>query len=256
AALIDNFIWPFPDEESLWDLNRAVEACLNIMEVFGIPFVSGKDSLSSTYRRGDFVLKIPPVLCVSVFGKIPDVTKTVTSDFKQIGSHIVLVGKPDTDRLGGSVYFETSGQVGSQVPQVDLQGLPILFDWLHSQITQGNVLACHDISEGGMAATLAEMCFGGNRGAQVNIPPGYEGRLDHWFFNETAGCFLLEVPSDRVNQASCSAPRSGVQSPFAVIGMVTDTDSITFTRHDNPLFSLTLDALKESWKRPMKEVFH
>lgn len=256
AALIDNFIWPFPDEESLWDLDQAVDACCAIMEAFGIPFVSGKDSLSSTYRRGDFVLKIPPVLCVSAFGKISDVAKTVTADFKQAGSHIVLVGKPDTDHMGGSAYFDAAGHTGDQVPQIDLLGLPKLFDWLHSQMTEGNVLACHDISEGGMAATLAEMCFGGNRGAQVSIPPAYSGRLDHWFFNETAGCFLLEVPRDRLDRVSYSALQAGVTSPTAVIGMVTDTDTITLTRNNNPLFSLTLDALKESWKRTMKEVFH
>lgn len=142
------------------------------------------------------------------------------------------------------------------MPQVDLQGLPKLFDWMHNQITQGNVLACHDISEGGMAATLAEMCFGGNRGAQVSIPLGYEGRIDHWFFNETAGCFLLEIPRDQLNQVSHSALQAGVQSQCAVIGMVTDTDSITLTRNNNPLFTLKLDILKESWKLLMKEVFH
>lgn len=256
AALIDNFIWPFPDEESLWDLDRAVDACCAIMDAFGIPFVSGKDSLSSTYRRGEFVLKIPPVLCVSVFGKILDVTRTITSDFKQAGSHIVLVGKPDTDHLGGSVYFETNGQIGDQVPQVDLYGLPKLFDWLHSQISAGDVLACHDISEGGMAATLAEMCFGGNRGAYVSIPLGYTGRLDHWFFHETAGCFLLEVSRDQLDQVAYSAQQAGVQSPFAVIGMVTDTDVVTLTRNNNQLFSLTLDVLKGSWKQTMKEVFN
>lgn len=256
SALIDNFIWPFPDEESLWDLDQAVEACLTIMDVFQIPFVSGKDSLSSTYRRGNFVLKIPPVLCVLVFGRIPDVTKTVTSDFKEPGSHIVLVGSPDAENLGGSVYYDINGQLDGQVPQVDLQGLPALFDWLHSQISAGNVLACHDISEGGMAATLAEMCCGGDRGAQVSIPLGYTGRLDHWLFNETAGCFLLEVPRDRVDQVAYSALQAGVQSPFAVIGMVTDTDVVTLTRHNNPLLSLRLDALKESWQQPMKEVFH
>jgi phosphoribosylformylglycinamidine synthase subunit PurSL len=255
AALIDNFIWPFPDEESLWDLDQAVEACLTVMNVFRIPFVSGKDSLSSTYRRDALVLKIPPVLCISAFGKIPDVTKTVTADFKKAGSYIVRVGRPDAERLGGSVYYDIHGVRGEQVPQVDLNGLPSLFDWLHGQIAGENVLACHDISEGGMAATLAEMCFGGNRGAQVSIPWGYGGRLDHWFFNETAGCFLLEVPRGRLDTVAHSALQTGL-SRFVLIGMVMDTDVITLTHHNSPLFSLTLDVLKESWKRPMKEIFH
>lgn len=256
AALIDNFIWPFPDEESLWDLDQAVEACCTIMDIFGIPFVSGKDSLSSTYRRGDFVLKIPPVLCVSAFGRIPDVSKTVTADFKQRGSNILLVGKLDTDSLGGSAYLDAVGHTGGNVPRADLLELPRLFDWLHGQIVEGNVLACHDISEGGMAATLAEMCFGGNRGADVTIPSEYIGRLDNWFFCESAGCFLIEVPRERTNLVLLSALRAGTTSLVAQIGTVTDTDIITLTHRNTLLFSLTLDALKESWKQPMEEVFH
>lgn len=165
AALIDNFIWPFPDEESLWDLDRAVDACCAFMDAFKLPFVSGKDSLSSTYRRGDFVLKIPPVLCVSSFGKISDVTKTVTADFKRAGSHIVFVGDPDVTTMGGSVYYDIMGQRGGRVPRVQLEYLPQLFDWLHAHIANGDILACQDISEGGVAAALAEMCFGGSRGA-------------------------------------------------------------------------------------------
>ena len=49
AALIDNFVWPFPDEESLGDLDRSVDALCDMMEVLNF-LVSGKDSLSSTYR--------------------------------------------------------------------------------------------------------------------------------------------------------------------------------------------------------------
>ena len=66
-----------------------------------MPFVSGKDSLSSTYRYPNGkLLKIPPVLLISVFGKIPDVRKTVSSDFKKSNSVIVLLGNPDTNGLG------------------------------------------------------------------------------------------------------------------------------------------------------------
>lgn len=254
AALIDNFIWPFPDEESLWDLDRAVDACCAVMEAFKLPFVSGKDSLSSTYRRGDFVLKIPPVLCVSVFGKISDVTKTVTADFKHAGSHIVLVGKPDVTAMGGSVYYDIHGQSGGRVPQVDLQGLPKLFDWLHVHLGNGDILACHDISEGGLAAALAEMCFGGSRGAMIDIPDGWEDRLDEILFNETAGCFLLEVDNDQLPYLQNASLTD--QIPCAVIGQVVLRQTIAVYRNDEPLFTLPLDQLKSAWQQPMKEVFH
>src|SRR2546421_726472 len=66
ASLINNYIWPVPDPESLWSLNQSVEAVVDFMHALKIPVISGKDSLSSTYRYPDGkVLKIPPVLCMS-----------------------------------------------------------------------------------------------------------------------------------------------------------------------------------------------
>lgn len=256
AALIDNFIWPFPDAESLWDLDQAVDACCAVMEAFGIPFVSGKDSLSSTYRRGEFVLKIPPVLCVSVFGRIPNVEQTVTADFKRPGSHILLVGKPDTDRLGGSAYYDVHGCLGAEVPHVDLGRLPSLFDWVHRHIVRGDIVACHDISEGGMAAALAEMCFGGACGASIRVPEGYDGQLDSWFFHETAGCFLLEVPAGRVDALLSSVASERMDSPVTVLGTVMEAESITLMLGTDPLFSIPTALLKNVWEQPMKEVFH
>ena len=81
-------------------------------KTLGVPFVSGKDSLSSTYRYPDGkVLKIPPVLLISVFGKIADIKKTQSSEFKKIGSTIVLVGNLDFKNLGGSAYFDVVNQL-------------------------------------------------------------------------------------------------------------------------------------------------
>ncbi len=256
AGLIDNFIWPFPDEESLWDLDQSVEACLQLMHVFGIPFVSGKDSLSSTYRKGSFALKIPPVLCISVFGPISNVEQTVTSDFKRGDSSIVMVGQPDTRNLGGSVYYDTKGVLGQNVPQLNMQGLPALFDWLHRSIVSGAILSCHDISEGGMITAVAEMCFGGKMGAEIQIPSEYEGRRDHWLFHETAGCFLLEVSKDRLAELQNSVG----QIPFTVVGKVSTklspSPDLTVSHNNHSLFSVPVDELRESWQRPMREVFH
>ncbi len=165
ACLIDNFIWPVPDAESLGGLDRAVDACVDVMQALAIPFVSGKDSLSSTYRYPDGrVLKIPPVLCISAFGRIPDVARTVTADLKRAGSTLALVGRRDPGGMGGSVYLETRGRRGERPPRVDLRTLAATLDAVHAAIAGGQVLACHDVSEGGLLAALAEMAFGERRG--------------------------------------------------------------------------------------------
>lgn len=248
-VLIDNFIWPFPDEDALGALDMSVDACVDFVRATGMPFISGKDSLSSTYRGKDgTVIKIPPVLCVSVFGRIPDVSQTVSADFKGAGNQIVLVGYRTTSEMAGSVYYDLQGAIGQNLPKLDPDKLMKVFEAVHSAIDSGKLLACHDISEGGLGAGLAEMCFGGATGVLITIPAGEIA--EQFLFNETAGCFLAELPSD----ANPAEVFRGV--PYSVIGKTTKEGLLTAEQDGKELFALNLDELKKAWQRPMKEVFH
>jgi len=247
-CLIDNFIWPFPDEESLGALDMAVDACTDFVLATGMPFISGKDSLSSTYRsqQGE-VIKIPPVLCVSAFGRVPDVTKTMSAGFKQSGSRIILVGYRDTAQMAGSAYYELLGATGNNLPRVRPEELLKVWQEVHKAIENGDIKACHDISEGGLAACLAEMCFGGGMGAEIDIP--LDERADYFLFNETAGCFLVEIPADT------DPNRLFTGVPFTNLGVTASRPFITAKQGDKELFDLCLDDLKAAWQKPMREVF-
>ncbi|MQL51030.1 phosphoribosylformylglycinamidine synthase subunit PurL [Desulfofundulus thermobenzoicus] len=247
-VLIDNFIWPFPDEESLGALDRAVDACVDFVRATGMPFISGKDSLSSTYRgTGGLVIKIPPVLCVSVFGRLPDVARTVSADFKGPDHTLVLVGKRHLPEMAGSVYYDLAGYLGKNMPRIDLQTVPVVWKILHRAIQEDKILSCHDISHGGLAAALAEMCFGGQVGAHIAIPA--DVRPDYFLFNETAGCFLVEM-APGVDPAMAFA---GI--PHLVLGKTALSTEIAVERGGQPLFRISLALLKQAWQRPMNEVF-
>ena len=250
AALIDNFIWPFPDEESLADLDKSVDACTDMAKLLEMPFISGKDSLSSTYRYPDGkVLKIPPVLLISVFGKIPDVTKTVTSDIKNTGSPVVLVGKPDIENLGGTTYFELTKSTDSQVPKPDLKNLVAVLKSITDGIKSGKILSAHDISEGGLATALSEMCFGGGCGASLDLK-GLAGRPDLLLFSETPGTFLVEVRNPNVAKTLFS------KVPHLIIGETTSDHKISIKVGSKTILSIETGKLKKAWQKPMKEIFH
>ncbi|MBI2034483.1 MAG: phosphoribosylformylglycinamidine synthase, partial [Candidatus Levybacteria bacterium] len=248
AALINNYIWPYPDEQSLGSLDKSVDAVCDFMDAVKRPVVSGKDSLSSTYRDKDGeVIKIPPVLCMSVFGKITDVRKTVTSDFKKHDSTLVLVGKMD-ENMGGSIYFDINGTIGNEVPKVDLEILPKVLESVHDAVTSGDVLACHDVSEGGVITTVSEMCFGGDCGVDLRLD-FVDQRPDMFLFNETAGCFVMEVENEeRANELFRDIPHQ-------ILGKTKKEKEIT-VKSNNTQFSASVDELKQAWKEPMRKIFH
>lgn len=249
AALINNYIWPYPDEESLGSLDKSVDAVCDFMDAVKRPVVSGKDSLSSTYRGKDGeVIKIPPVLCMSVFGKIPDVKQTVTSDLKKHDSTLVLVGKMD-ENMGGSTYYDINGTIGNEVPKVDLEVLPKVLESVHSAITSGNVMACHDVSEGGVITTVSEMCFGGDCGVDLNLDLE-DQRPDMFLFNETAGCFVIEVENEE------TANELFKDVPHQTLGKTKKEKEITVKSDNTHIFSASVDELKQGWQEPMKKVFH
>jgi phosphoribosylformylglycinamidine synthase len=248
AALVDNFIWPFPDEESLADLDKSTDAACEVANLLNMPFVSGKDSLSSTYRFPDGkILKIPPVLLISVFGKIPDATKTTSSDFKKIGSTLVLVGKPDFKNLGGSTYFDSTSSKSQKIAKPDLLSVNKVFSIITSGIRLSLIKSCHDISEGGMAAALAEMCFGAGFGAQISIK-SFKTRDDYILFSETPGTFLVEVESTKV------ANKLFAKTPHTILGRTIKSNEIIVS--GSKTTKVNLEKLKKSWQKPMKEVFN
>ncbi len=250
AAFIDNFVWPYPDAESLGDLDRAVDGLCFMMDVLQIPCVSGKDSLSSTYRGMDGrILKIPPVLNITVFGRIPDVEKTVSADIKRAGrSLLYLVGEMDRDALGGSVYFQTRGVDNSEIPHVNTNLLPSVLRSVHQAIKSGEVLSCHDLGKGGLAVTLAEMCFGGNCGAEIDLQSLGNTRADFTLFNETAGCFVVEIESEE------TAERLFRNVPHTLLGRTKEEKIISIQNGKNTILKVETNELKDAWKKPLEEV--
>jgi phosphoribosylformylglycinamidine synthase len=250
ASLIDNFIWPTPDSESLGQLDRAVDACVDCMHALGIPFISGKDSLSSTYRYPDGrELKIPPVLCVSAFGRIADVDRVVTPDFDRVGSTLVLVGRPDYGGMAGSMYLEAAAMRGEREPRVDLAGLARVLDAVRDAIWNRLATACHDISHGGLLVAVAEMGFGAGFGAELDLTPLGE-RPELALFNETAGTFVVEVES----AAAAAAAFGGV--PHWVIGRTVEAPALRAVHDGRALFEVPLADLAAAWRAPLEAVFH
>jgi phosphoribosylformylglycinamidine synthase len=107
-AILDNFCWGGVSEpEELGALVRAAQACHDAAMAYGIPFISGKDSLNNVFelrpedaRRMDWPerMSIPDTLLISALSVVEDVTRCRTSDLKRPGNVLLLV-RPTGCRL-------------------------------------------------------------------------------------------------------------------------------------------------------------
>jgi phosphoribosylformylglycinamidine synthase len=254
-AILDNFCWGHTDRPAtLGSLVRAAFACRDLSIKFQTPFISGKDSLHNefSYTGEDGsreTISIPSTLLISAMGQVDDVATCVTMDLKSPGNLLYQIGLTK-DELGGSHWSLVSETAGGNVPQVDIDMAIATYEKTHAAIESSLIRSCHDISEGGLAAAVAEMAFAGGFGAEVDIASiaieGSNGDLLR-LFAESNSRFVVEVTPE--NQAAFESAMSGVA--ISLLGKVTDGDSVVISNGDAELISESLQKLKSVWQNPL-----
>jgi phosphoribosylformylglycinamidine synthase len=117
------------------------------------------------------------------------VTKAPAGVFSNEGDTIILVGST-ADELGGSEYYNIIGKKNDgKAPQVP-ENITAVVDALISLAESGKITASHDVSLGGIAVALAEMCE--KTGAEVDLSNVAEGlRTDDILFSESYARALI-----------------------------------------------------------------
>ena len=180
--------------DRLWSFREAVRGLGTTAKALGIPIPSGNVSFYNESTRGP----CPPTPVVLGVGIVEDLRQCVTSDFKRAGDPVVLVGSTQAD-LGGSEYLRLRGGT-APVPSVDPMGLRASMDHLLRAIREGTVAAAHDLSHGGLAIAAAEMCLGGDVGADLKTTAMDPMRWDIQLFSESNGRWLIEVAGHRYDE--------------------------------------------------------
>jgi phosphoribosylformylglycinamidine synthase len=257
-AGLDNFCWPDPipsdrNPDGAHKMAQLVRSCETLREsclAHGIPLISGKDSMKNDYHHGDLRISVPPTLLFSVVGRVEDAARAVTMDFKRSGETVYLLGRT-LEELGGSEYFGLLGEAGGVSPDVRPEEAARLYRRLHEAMAAGLVSACHDLSDGGLAAALAECAFAGDVGVEADLRPlaadGVE-RDDFLLFSESNHRLLVTV-------------RSGSEARFERLLGGLPCRGIGRTRSDGrlrilglegtPVVDRDLRALESAWRRPL-----
>ncbi|PIR74145.1 MAG: phosphoribosylformylglycinamidine synthase subunit PurL [Candidatus Magasanikbacteria bacterium CG10_big_fil_rev_8_21_14_0_10_47_10] len=204
-----------------------------------IPIISGNVSLYNESGQG----AIAPSPVIACLGRLRDVSRAITMAFKQQDSAILLVGERK-DECGGSVYYDIIGELGANVPKPVLRDVEAQIFALTDAIYHGYVLAAHDISDGGVAACIAEMCFDNMIGVNATIP----GSLDpeKLLFGESGG-FVIQVKKERVTRVEEIFQNRGAQ--VVVIGETTESERIEL----NGCIDVLLTDARYAWDNGLRK---
>jgi phosphoribosylformylglycinamidine synthase len=260
---VDNFCWPSiqhhprsnPDGKyKAAQLVRACRALRYLCLAYGIPLLSGKDSMyvdgHLTGRYGEtHKVSAPATMQFAAISVLPDVRRAVSMDAKIAGDRVYAVGLT-RDELGASEYYAHFGYIGRNVPQVRAEEFSRAYRAIDRAVGQGLLASVHGVYRGGLGVHLALVAMGGVLGLQVDarrLPAEGVNRLDTLLFSESAGRFILTVDPQRSRELESLF--AGL--PLACIGTVTAEPVLDLTGLDGrPALRLPVADLKASWKKP------
>jgi len=252
-ALLDNYCWgDCSRPEMLGALVRASQACYDAAIAYGAPFISGKDSLNNEFVCDDGSrIVIPYTLLISGIGIVENIQQCITMDVKKPGNLIFIIGLTKNE-LGGSHYYKIHGHLGANVPQTNLSQAPVIASRIAEAIRRGLVRSCHDCSEGGLAAALAEMAFAGAFGIEADLR-GLPLSPDcvtpaAALFSESTARYLVEVEPQHYDAFA----KLMLNVPFGQLGeVIEDKKLLIRDTQQKTVIEAELDILKEAWKKPL-----
>ncbi|HEV2238460.1 MAG TPA: phosphoribosylformylglycinamidine synthase subunit PurL [Ktedonobacterales bacterium] len=194
------------------------EAC----RALGTPVVSGNVSFYNETDGQD----IFPTPVVGMVGVVDDLAHLTTPALTAPGDLLLVLGGAPLTLGAGEYAAMRAGRPLGPVPPLDLAGEARTLDLVREGIRAGWVRAAHDVSDGGLAVALAEMCIAGRLGAELAWET--PGRADLALFGEGGGRMVLEVPAAERERVAARAAALGVAALW--LGAVSARDKLRITR--------------------------
>jgi phosphoribosylformylglycinamidine synthase len=253
----------------------AVRAASELCKALGISVPVGKDSLSmKTAWRDDGVDKVvsaPVSLITSAAAVVDDVRRSLTPQLAPDPDTVLVLVDLGSGRnlMGGSILAQVTQQIGNEAPDLDQpEQLKAFVAVLRKLAREGEVLAYHDRSDGGLYATLVEMAFAGHVGITVHLdllaidpvasdagdfkirPEQVSVRRSEMIlkalFNEELGA-VLQIHSERKSAVMDALRKAGLGAVSQIIGKPNANDVVEFWCDAKPVFSRPRGELQKLW---------
>ncbi len=243
-ALVDNFCWPDPtpsekNPDAEYKLGQLVRTCLGLkemVETYGMPLVSGKDSMKNDYHGEKVKISVLPTLLVTALGHVPDVT-TVPRSHAAPGTHLYRLGKKDYDRYFGHFLHECATLPRENRRDFDWGALRSFYQRIHRATAAGLVASLHDVAEGGFLVALFETLLLASGGIDLTVDAAFDETA--YLFSELPGHFVVSVDGTKIELFE----KSFDPSELEYLGPVNDSGAIRVGAE-----TLSMKKLAASWR--------
>ncbi len=228
----------------LAQLVRMCRALSDTALAYHVPMTSGKDSMKNDFRAGGRKISVPPTVLYSVAAEMADVRKTVTSEIKEAGDGIYVLGRT-ADELGASEFQLLFGAAGGQVPVVrPEQSLPLYFKVMAAN-REGLIRSSHDLSDGGLAVALAEITFGTGLGLRVAVDAVADS-AEVALYSESHSRFVVSVKPEHRARFEEILGGAAIR-----IGETTEEPRFRIERAGKPLVDCACGELERAWQKEL-----
>lgn len=241
--------------EVMWQFSQAIDGVAEACVALGTPITGGNVS----FYNETLGKSIYPTPVIGMLGILEDANKLLKVPFRDAGDVLLLLdGVPSqitaqqaaslkalAREFSSSAYSKTiGGIVAGEPPAIDLDAEKRLIDCLVALADSAIVQSAHDVSDGGLAITLAESCFGAD-GLAAEVRIAEDGSAEYALFGERGARAVLSVIPAQVAAVLAIARQYKVEA--REIGKVTRDNTLRIEYKGHATISASIPALKDAW---------
>jgi len=210
-------------------------------------------------NKDNLITPINPTPVIGMIGKIDNVEKAISSEWKNIDDQIWLIGSNKSDiTIAASsylVYFH--GQITGRPPKIDLLDEKFCQSFLRNAILKSFVVSSHDISDGGLAIALSESCILSSRGATIELEKDVN-RVDNLLFAEGGSRIIFSISKKKQNEWLNYLKQNQIKLPSSVyvkkIGYV-ESGNLNIKIQEKNICNIRVEELSEKFNNSISGCF-
>jgi phosphoribosylformylglycinamidine synthase len=240
--------------EVMWQFSEAIDGLTEACEALGTPITGGNVS----FYNETLGSSIYPTPVIGVLGILDDAAKVVKIAVRAAGDVILLLDggsrqKHSAQEFSSSEYCKTiAGMVGGEPPAMDLGAEKRLIDCMIALAGERAVQSAHDVSDGGLAVTLAESCFAAkNLGVEVTLGSDETGTpAEYALFGERGARAVVSVGPEKVAAVLAITRQCGVAA--RAIGHVTQNADLRIQYEGSTVVDSPVETLRDVWAHSLE----